>query len=92
MRVNGRKKVITKQPKTLCFGDVTNQGLAFYGGDIIYHLPVEFDGGKVEISTLHYKGGLVTVGTHNQKEGIIYPPYKAEDIYDSLFVRCRCYF
>lgn len=27
---------------------------------------------------MHYKGGLVTVGTHNQKEGIIYPPYKAE--------------
>ena len=78
VRVNGRKKVITKMPKTLCFGDVTSQGLAFYGGDIIYHLPVEFDGGRVEISTLHYKGGLVTVGTDNQKEGIIYPPYKAE--------------
>ncbi len=77
VRVSGRKKVITEMPKTICFGDVTNQGLAFYGGDITYHLPIDFKGGKVEISTMHYKGGLVTVECGNIKEAIIYPPYKA---------------
>lgn len=77
VRVAGRKKVITEMPKTLCFGDVTNQGLAFYGGDITYHLPIETSG-DIEISTLHYKGGLVTVGAGEQKKGIIYPPYTAK--------------
>ncbi len=78
VRVTGRKKVITEMPKTLCFGDVTNQGFAFYGGDITYHLPIETSGGEIEISTQHYKGGLVTVQSSENKEGIIYPPYTAK--------------
>ena len=75
VKVIGQSKVITTLPEKLIFGDVTHQGLPFYGGNIIYHLPVKTKGGKVSITAPHYVGTLITV---NNDKGIIYPPYKTE--------------
>ena len=44
VKVAGDSAVITDMPKTICFGDVVHQGLPFYGGNIIYNIPVVGDG------------------------------------------------
>lgn len=40
VRVDGARSIITKLPAKLEVGDVTTQGLPFYGGVIAYRLPV----------------------------------------------------
>jgi len=78
VKVAGKKKVITDKPQKLCFGDITRQGLPFYGGEVTYKLPVKTSGGKVIINAPHYRGGLITLECEGQKEAIIYEPYCAE--------------
>ena len=65
--------------KELAFGDITIQGLPFYGGNITYHIPLETEEGKIQISSTKYKGILQTVRLDNGPEvSITFPPYKAE--------------
>ena len=78
VKVMGKKKVITTAPQTLSFGDITRQGLPFYGGEITYKLPVKTSGGKITINAPHYRGGLITLECDGNKEAIIYEPYNAE--------------
>ena len=78
VKVAGKKKVITDKPQKLCFGDITRQGLPFYGGEVTYKLPVKTSGGKVIFNAPHYRGGLITLECEGQKEAIIYEPYCAE--------------
>ncbi len=78
VRIEGRKKIITSAPKTLSFGDITRQGLPFYGGEITYKLPVKTDGGKIAVKAPHYRGGLITLEVDGKTEAIIYEPYCAE--------------
>lgn len=64
---------IDKLPKKLKFGDISEQGLLFYGGNVDYKLgDVEFD----EISVPLYKGGLLDVLSEGESIGeIIFSPY-----------------
>lgn len=74
--VRGTQKVVTPLPAKLAFGDVTNQGFAFYGGNITYQIPVKWKG-RLEITVPQYRGALVGVGLNGQRQGsIIFPPYK----------------
>lgn len=64
---------IDKLPKKLKFGDISEQGLLFYGGNVDYNLgDVEFD----EIFIPEYKGGLIDVLSEGESIGeIIFSPY-----------------
>ncbi|MBP3381072.1 MAG: hypothetical protein J6L00_00375, partial [Clostridia bacterium] len=65
-------------PKALLgFDDVTRQGLAHYGGNITYHIPVTTYGGKLQVEIPHYRGAAVKLELDNEKSYIIYPPYTA---------------
>lgn len=64
--------------KELRFGDVVHQGLAFYGGNIAYHVDVCVTAGKMRIRVPHYKGACVAVEVDGKrlKDLIICPPYE----------------
>ena len=76
VEVCGRYVRITEAKQRLAFGDITRQGLPFYGGNITYHIPIETAGGDIELRSPHYKGILQTVSLDEGKENAaIYPPY-----------------
>ena len=70
--VSGRNVKITSLPDTVCWGDLSTQGLPFYGGNITYKL------GKCNhkaIQVKDYKGGLISI---NDSKRIFNPPYITE--------------
>ena len=71
----GQQAVIVPAPNALAFGDITRQGLPFYGGNITYHIPVTTNGGALTIRAAQYRGGLQTVQIDDEEQPIIYPPY-----------------
>ncbi|MGI5900340.1 MAG: hypothetical protein ACOX8S_10535 [Christensenellales bacterium] len=78
VRLTGSKKTLTAPVRQLGFGDITRQGLPFYAGNVIYHLPAE--GVKnAELSVTHYRGGLVAVDIAGKRQGeIVFPPYRLD--------------
>ncbi len=75
--VSGRCACIVPAPATLAFGDVTTQGLPFYGGNITWHVPVTTAGGNITVRSSQYRGALQTVALDDAEAAIIYPPYTA---------------
>ena len=71
--LRGSVQCVTALPERLGFGDVTTQGLPYYGGNITYKLQVPE--GKASVTVPHYAGAAVKVG----KDGYaVYPPYTVE--------------
>ncbi|MBQ7010559.1 MAG: hypothetical protein IJN63_02540, partial [Clostridia bacterium] len=79
VRVAGRVVTVTPLPEKLAFGDLTYQGLPFYGGEVSYHIPLELDtDGEVFITVPHYSAAVNTVAVDGERKSVIaYPPYKA---------------
>ena len=76
VEVCGRNIRIVEARTELAFGDITEQGLPFYGGNITYHIPIETAGGDIEFHSPQSKGILQTVRLDDGKEiPAIYPPY-----------------
>ena len=77
--VNGRAVRIVAARKELAFGDITRQGLPFYGGNITYHVPITTDNGKVTFRSSHYRGALQSVSIDGKEAiPVIYPPYTVD--------------
>jgi hypothetical protein len=63
--------------RTLGFGDITRQGLPFYGGNLTYHLKAESRGGALTIQATNYRGHLLKVSVDGKDCGVIaYSPYR----------------
>ncbi len=76
VRVAGTEKVITSPVRTLAFGDVTRQGLPFYGGNILYKLRVTGDGKPLSVQVPFYRGALMGVLLDGKRVGsIAFDPY-----------------
>ncbi len=76
VEANGRHTRLIPARKLLSFGDITAQGLPFYGGNITYHLPVHTEGGAVQFRSGQYRGALQTLRVDDGEElPVIYPPY-----------------
>jgi hypothetical protein len=74
---------IVPAKKDLVFGNITVQGLPFYGGNITYHIPIETNGGDIQIRSSQYKGIMQSVTLDDGKEyPAIYPPYTVK--FDSV--------
>ncbi len=72
----GRSARVVEARKELAFGDITAQGLPFYGGNVTYHVPVTTDGGELVLRASQYRGALQTVALDGGEEkAVIYPPY-----------------
>ncbi len=82
VRVQGAKQTITEPVRSLAFGDITHQGLPFYGGNITYKLPVETEHGII-VRVPYYKGSLIGVSIDGERKGsIVLPPYRFESEID----------
>lgn len=76
VEVYGRFVHIVPAKKELAFGNITMQGLPFYGGNITYHVPIETNGGHLQIRSSNYKGIMQSVQLDDDQERpMIYPPY-----------------
>ena len=79
VRIAGSEAYLEEKPEKLGFGDVTLQGLPFYGANITYHIPVELTKeGSVKVHTNAYRGALIAVALDGErKDRIVFPPYDA---------------
>jgi hypothetical protein len=79
VKVAGASCVITKPVRTLGFGDITRQGLPFYGGNLSYHLEAEIPAGKFTIRVTQYRGHLLKVKVDGKDYGpLVYSSYEME--------------
>ncbi len=79
VRVSGRAVALIPAAKELAFGDITVQGLPFYGGNITYHVPVTTDGGALRIRSSQYRGVLQTAALDDgEEQSLFLPPYTAQ--------------
>ena len=78
--VSGCRAYLEKMPKKIGFGDVTSQGLPFYGANITYNTEIFADcDGCFEICIPKYRGALIGVSVDGERRGsVIFPPYKLE--------------
>ena len=78
--VRGKEAEITAPVRELSFGDITYQGLPFYGGNLTYHLPCPTAGDdgfdKLYVHIPHYRGAMIAVECAGERQGtIIFAPY-----------------
>jgi len=79
VRVSGRSCVITKPVRALNFGDITGQGLPFYGGNLVYHLDVDMLKDSMIIRITNYRGHLLRIKADGKDCGhLVYSPYEKE--------------
>lgn len=83
VEVAGSAACITEPVRTLAFGDVSHQGLPFYGGNITYHLPLPEQAEQVSVHIPHYRGAMVALSQGGKRLGnTTFAPYTCE-------VHCR---
>ena len=77
VRLCGCDATLVPQQKKLGFGDVTAQGMPFYGANITYSMKVEMpEAGALQIHAPYYRGSLIGVSLDGKREGsIVLPPY-----------------
>lgn len=79
VRIENDRPVITTLPEKLAIGDITDQGLPFYSGSVIYQMEetAAGEGGRVSVKAGNFGGALVKLC--GDSEGIIaFPPYQAD--------------
>ena len=73
--LQGPRATLTEPVRELAFGDITRQGLPFYGGNLTYHLPKPTGDGELAIT--HYRGAMTAVSVGGRRVGeIVFPPYR----------------
>jgi hypothetical protein len=79
VNIKGTSCVITEPPRVLGFGDITRQGLPFYGGNLVYHLETEIPADKFTVRASCYRGHLLKVKADGKDYGpLVYSPYEKE--------------
>jgi len=79
VNVAGSSCVITRPVRSLGFGDISRQGLPFYGGNLIYHLEADIPADKFTLRASQYRGHLLKVKVDGKDYGpLVYSPYEME--------------
>jgi len=79
VKVAGSFCVITRPVRSLGFGDITRQGLPFYGGNLTYHLEADIPADKFILRATQYRGHLLKVKVDGKDYGpLVYSPYEME--------------
>ena len=77
VKVMGTERLLTRPQEKLAFGNVCDQGLAYYGANVTYHIDVETQqDGCLQIRAPYYRGSLIGVSVDGKRVGrIVLPPY-----------------
>jgi hypothetical protein len=79
VNVSGASCVITRPVRSLGFGDISRQGLPFYGGNLVYHLEADIPADKFTLRAAQYRGHLLKVRVDGKDYGpLVYSPYEME--------------
>ena len=75
--VKGRSLTVTELPREIGFGDLTYQGLPFYGGVVSYNIPLDCpEDWDTIVKIPQYTAAVNTVEVDGEKRATIaYPPY-----------------
>lgn len=77
VRVNGRRAVVTEASPQLAFGDICHQGLPFYGGNLVYRIPVELtEDGEVVVQIPKFRNPLIEVILDGHSKDLFLSPYR----------------
>ncbi|WP_251208133.1 type 1 glutamine amidotransferase family protein [Acetatifactor aquisgranensis] len=80
VNVKGSTAVITELPEKLGFGDICSQGLPFYGGNVVYRVPVELAGdGELSVQVPRFRNPLIEVvldGEEGRSRDLFKSPYR----------------
>ena len=73
----GCESALTAPVRELSFGDITRQGLPFYGGNLTYHLLTDKECDALTVAAEYYRGHLLKVFIDGKDEGVIaFSPYQ----------------
>ena len=78
VRVEGQYARLTAPVRRLAFGDITRQGLPFYGGNITYHCAAELPEGDMDIQAAHFCAPLIRISVDGVSRPVAFAPYTAE--------------
>lgn len=79
VRVEGAKTTIVPKTEKIGFGDISTQGLPFYGGNLEYSFSVDMkEDGDLNIHAYRYAGALLDVKVDElESKKIVFEPYDA---------------
>ncbi len=73
----GCEKRIEAPRSKIAFGDITTQGMPYYGGNLVYQTDWDTPEGEAELCVSHYRGALMRIYIDGTDIGrLIYAPYK----------------
>ena len=76
VQVRGCEVSLLPPSRRIGFGNSANQGLAFYGGNIVYKTTVTTPAGKLRVQVPRYRGAAVRVALDGREMGYVaYAPY-----------------
>ena len=77
VRTAGQNAILTEPVTKLAFGDICSQGLAFYGGNLTYQVPITVDKAcSLKIDATQFRCPLIKISLDGQEKGIIaFSPY-----------------
>lgn len=75
--VSGAEAEIVSLPEALAFGDIVSQGLPFYGGNLVYHIPLEVEReAEAEIAMPFFRCPAMRVAVDGTDAGLVaFAPY-----------------
>ena len=77
VQVVGCERTILPASREIAFGDMTTQGLPYYGGNLTYQMEVKTPACALGICVPHYRGAVVRVKVDGKEAGVIaYDPYE----------------
>lgn len=78
VKLCGTEKTLIEPEERIGFGTVTNQGMPFYGGNLLYEAEFETnESGEAEITVSRYRGALLEVSVDDKApQKLAFAPYK----------------
>lgn len=72
VRVSGTESIVTGKPERLLFGDITRQGMPFYGGSILYSMSFTLEKQqRVSVRVPHFASPVLGVRLDGKEAGLI---------------------
>lgn len=79
VKLEGCKATVIQPTSKIGFGSVTNQGMPFYGGNLVYETEIETKDCNLEIRANVYRGALIKVYVDGEEAGSIFmSPYSVK--------------